>query len=212
MSNATATEPTVSPHRLGPIVLWIALLLVGVVVALQGGWTPRPPAAEASADVPVMSIVLAQSLSVLFVFFDALTVLVPVVGAAMGFGLLCRRGISKEAAAGQVVPIALGLATLALLTWALAWAGALGGIVAWLLCGAGWIPLIVAAVGAWRRGSPIVIRGVWPIAATGPVIGLLLTACACPPGLLWAVEAYGYDVLSYHLQMPREWLDAGRMS
>ena len=41
-----------------------------------------------------------------------------------------------------------------------------------------------------------------------PGVVLLLVAAACGPGTLWAVEAFGYDVLSYHLQLPREWLTA----
>jgi 4-amino-4-deoxy-L-arabinose transferase-like glycosyltransferase len=44
-----------------------------------------------------------------------------------------------------------------------------------------------------------------------PGIAMLLVAACCPPGTLWRVEAFGYDVTSYHLQLPREWLDAGWM-
>ena len=32
-----------------------------------------------------------------------------------------------------------------------------------------------------------------------------------PPGLLWAEEGNGYDVLEYHLEMPREYLESGRI-
>ena len=41
---------------------------------------------------------------------------------------------------------------------------------------------------------------------------MLIVACTIPPGLTWAVEAWGYDVLSYHLELPREWLAIGRMT
>ncbi|WP_432800087.1 ArnT family glycosyltransferase [Poriferisphaera sp. WC338] len=41
-------------------------------------------------------------------------------------------------------------------------------------------------------------------------IALMLIAAACPPGTLWQVEAFGYDTLSYHLQLPREWLALGQ--
>ncbi|MBL9032945.1 MAG: glycosyltransferase family 39 protein [Phycisphaerae bacterium] len=39
----------------------------------------------------------------------------------------------------------------------------------------------------------------------------MLVAAANPPGWLWASEAGGYDALSYHLQLPREWLAMGRI-
>jgi hypothetical protein len=32
-----------------------------------------------------------------------------------------------------------------------------------------------------------------------------------PPGLLWRDEPNGYDVTEYHLQVPREWFEAGRI-
>lgn len=39
-------------------------------------------------------------------------------------------------------------------------------------------------------------------------MGLFLIAVTVPLGTLWSVEAFGYDVLSYHLQLPREWAAA----
>src|SRR5690606_22935349 len=42
-----------------------------------------------------------------------------------------------------------------------------------------------------------------------PALAMLLVACAMPPGTIWRVEALGYDVMSYHLQLPREWIGAG---
>jgi len=43
-----------------------------------------------------------------------------------------------------------------------------------------------------------------------PAMLLLVAACS-PPGWLWASEGRGYDTLSYHLQLPQEWLAAGRL-
>ncbi len=48
------------------------------------------------------------------------------------------------------------------------------------------------------------------ILATVPVAALLTAACI-PPGLLWSTEFGGYDALSYHLQLPQEWLARGRI-
>src|SRR5208337_2754538 len=40
----------------------------------------------------------------------------------------------------------------------------------------------------------------------------VVTLAACfPPGILWGDEPNGYDVVEYHLQVPREWFEAGRI-
>ncbi len=46
----------------------------------------------------------------------------------------------------------------------------------------------------------------WTIA---PAVAVLLLAAASAPGWLWSTEFGGYDALSYHLQLPREWLALG---
>lgn len=56
--------------------------------------------------------------------------------------------------------------------------------------------------------SPIAPPSWWTILIL-PVIALLVVACCLPPGTIWRSEAHGYDVLSYHLQLPKEWLANG---
>lgn len=46
---------------------------------------------------------------------------------------------------------------------------------------------------------------------TAPAAALLLVAAMMPPGWLWRSEFGGYDVLSYHLQLPQEWLAVGAL-
>jgi hypothetical protein len=41
-------------------------------------------------------------------------------------------------------------------------------------------------------------------------VAILLAAATTAPGWLWASEFGGYDALSYHLQLPAEWAEAGR--
>ena len=53
-------------------------------------------------------------------------------------------------------------------------------------------------------------RWLWLLAA--PFLTLSILAAANAPGFLWKEEAFGYDVLEYHLQLPREYIDAGRIS
>lgn len=40
---------------------------------------------------------------------------------------------------------------------------------------------------------------------------VLLCGSTLPPGLVWAAEGNAYDVLEYHLQVPREYFEAGRI-
>jgi len=57
----------------------------------------------------------------------------------------------------------------------------------------------------------LTVRWVWVIA--GLSWGTMLLAGALPPGLLWKpLDPHPYDVLSYHLQVPREWYELGRIA
>ena len=51
----------------------------------------------------------------------------------------------------------------------------------------------------------------WLWLAACPFAALALLVALVPPGLLWAEEGNGYDVLEYHLEMPREHFEAGRI-
>ena len=46
----------------------------------------------------------------------------------------------------------------------------------------------------------------------GPFVALALLAAAHAPGFLWREEGFGYDTLEYHLQVPKEYLAAGRIT
>ncbi|MBX3373512.1 MAG: hypothetical protein KF817_06735 [Phycisphaeraceae bacterium] len=112
-----------------------------------------------------------------------------------------------------LLSLALGMAVFLCLAAALGRAGLLNRATAWLLCAA---PCALA-VPVLRRGRPWSsfrppprIDALW-LAALPPA-ATLIVAALCPPGLLWRSEFGGYDVLSYHLQLPAEWLADGRVS
>jgi hypothetical protein len=44
-----------------------------------------------------------------------------------------------------------------------------------------------------------------------PSAALTSVAACVPPGMLWGDEPHGYDVIEYHLQVPREWYESGRI-
>jgi len=53
-------------------------------------------------------------------------------------------------------------------------------------------------------------RYLWLLTIPFAVSALLVAAQA--PGYLWEEEGFGYDILEYHLQMPKEYLQAGRIA
>jgi hypothetical protein len=42
-----------------------------------------------------------------------------------------------------------------------------------------------------------------------PFLAIAVLSAFMPPGILWGDEPNGYDVVEYHLQVPREWFEAG---
>ncbi len=63
--------------------------------------------------------------------------------------------------------------------------------------------------------APPARGALWGIIATlvlVPSIAVALYGASLPPGLLWDAEGNGYDVLEYHLQAPREYYEAGRIT
>lgn len=91
------------------------------------------------------------------------------------------------------------------------------GAAGWLSPVTAWAPVALGAVGIAltlnqippRPKAPPAPRWLW-IALPGTAI--LLVASTSPPGWLWASEFGGYDSLSYHLALPREWLRLGRIA
>jgi len=146
--------------------------------------------------------------------------------AALGLGRLVS-GLLPSATPPlerRLVAAALGVALLMALDGLLGRLGLLtagGGGVAWLLTGT------LALAAAWpRRGAetnsspadsdpsprlPLPRLPWWSGLALAPALGTLLVASLAASGWLWSSEFGGYDALSYHLLLPREWFEAGAM-
>lgn len=106
----------------------------------------------------------------------------------------------------------LGIALLILIDSILGSLGGLGrdrDVIAWA------VVLIPAIPGAIVLGRDLLgrpwTRTIGISLSLSIPIGVLLTAAATTPGWLWTTEFGGYDALSYHLQLPREWWFAGGM-
>lgn len=157
--------------------------------------------------------------------------------AAMGWGaylpdLLRIPRIERALHLG--ICLALGLGVTGFMTLGLALAGWLHGLVGWGLVLAG------LSLGSfrWQQWSMVALRRMQekrdkpptPIHVTerdppamptqlqtlagiaiAPTLAMLLFTSTLAPGFVWDTEANGYDVISYHLQGPREWYEAGAM-
>ena len=68
------------------------------------------------------------------------------------------------------------------------------------------------AVWFGREPLPARTRAIHPLYLLAiPALAVLLLAASQPPGWLWGSEYGAFDSLSYHLQLPQEWLAMGRM-
>ncbi len=81
----------------------------------------------------------------------------------------------------------------------LALPGLLGGGIVWL------------QRDRWKRPArqPHPMRWLWVL--LGLPAGAAVAAACLPAGVLWGDEPHGYDVVSYHLQIPREWFALGQV-
>ena len=132
---------------------------------------------------------------------------VPLLGRCYGGG---RASAPGRFAVGAAVMLALGhlIGVLGLLTPAGAWAVVLPGAGA-----AVWSIARDRRGGRARPARPArtrwVVVAVRSVAAVALAVGIV--AASNPPGWLWGSEFGGYDALSYHLPLPREWLRDGRI-
>lgn len=124
-----------------------------------------------------------------------------------------------------VTATALGLGAFSLGTLGLGLAGALNTVTAYAMLAAGLaggaITLVRARRAMTMAGGPDHPVHDWLRAPAGwhwlwlivvPTLTLAVVAAMVPPGLLWNPEdPHGYDVVEYHLQIPREWYEAGRI-
>jgi hypothetical protein len=157
-----------------------------------------PPAGEGIAAVVAVAGIVADALPVLAAWWVA----------AAGYGGLLRLKGSAS--------VACGMAWILVLLYVLGLTVGVSGAVAWAVLGAG-ILLALFRFGSWLRRPDAGERPrprpapsyAWLIGVPG--LGFLVVAACCPPGTIWAVEAFGYDATSYHLQIAREWVNAGAM-
>lgn len=143
------------------------------------------------------------------------TWLVSAVGVGSVVVLLLVRQSSRDGTPlFLVASFAAGVGVLSLVVLLLGLAGWLTATTAWALVVVG--PLLLAVPATRRavrppRTSGSAVRIHVAVLSLAPVAAMWLVAAMTPPGILWRDEPHPYDVLSYHLQLPREWLELGRI-
>ncbi len=126
--------------------------------------------------------------------------------AATGLGWPVRRMFLRRG--GYALQFCLGVAAMMTADAGLGALGLLqpaGGLGAWALVLVGFALLLVQL----RREGPPRFALPWTAWAAAPAVAVLLAAACSAPGWLWSSEFGGYDALSYHLQLPKEWLALG---
>jgi len=144
--------------------------------------------------------------------------------AAVGLGswalpiFRSRDGIEDQGALHLATLAALGLGAFSLITLALGLAGRLNQSTAIGLLGVGILAAIARVVRTGWRGEDEQrwlasrARWGWLLLLAVPFISIMTVGALLPPYLLWTPnEPHGYDVVEYHLQVPREWYEAGRI-
>lgn len=152
--------------------------------------------------------------------FDGFPALLNVV-CAIAFGFAIARRLAADAPISLQIATGggIGLGVLSTLVLLLGLAGWLSTATAIAL------PLVMGIVGAvcialWNRRATVVSPDVdlpgaglakWLWLLPAVALGMAIVAATMPAGSLWGSEPNAYDVVSYHLQVPREWYEAGRI-
>ncbi len=191
---ATPAIHAAPPHRLVLIALGLfTIACVGFAAIGQGG-----PLSGRVASVVIESA-YSGWMPAVYLF------------GAFGFGSLFRP-IVNNSPSNTPLFTAVGIAMTLTITHLLGILGLLTTTTAWATTGLG----ILLTIHTLRASRPPmhIDRDPYTIAllmmlAVG--LGVFVVAAANPPGALWDSEFGAYDSLSYHLQLPKEWIASGHI-
>lgn len=197
---AMTDAPSLQRRPLDRLAAMMGILLIALLMWWLSGWTGEE---RSAAVVAVWVLLTAAPWALLWL------------AAAFGFGWPLRAWLIPKAGGGPALQGALGVAALLFLDGCLGRLGFLqigGSAGAWGVLAVG---VLLLAVQLWRaarvsRTTPPLTPH-WPVWAAAPAVAILLVAACSAPGWLWSSEFGGYDALSYHLQLPKEWLSLGHM-
>src|SRR5688500_8492531 len=187
----------------------------------SGAWNLRGTVALACAALCLGTIRVYAGAGWAEVTFRLLTdgvLLAAWLAAAYGIGSLVPLPKSADPMRG-VTRIATGLGVMSLATLGLGLAGAMNRVSAAALLVVG-IAITIGRVLHSRVTASATSREWWRAPAgwswlwlaAMAFLAMAIVAAFVPPGVLWGDEPNGYDVVEYHLQIPREWYEAGRIT
>ncbi len=186
-----------------------------------------------SSLVIATAFVLLTLATILFFAAESTLTILAVVGvdgvvaalwvlACAGFGTWLAAACFREIhwALRLATSIGLGIGAVALLLLGL-------GLLGWLNRPVTWVIFFIGLIaGGWRIIPPLLRNGLpirpppspretaagWLWLPLAISLGMMCVAASITPGLLWKpMDPHPYDVLSYHLQVPREWYELGRI-
>ncbi|MDX2017100.1 MAG: hypothetical protein SFY95_05590 [Planctomycetota bacterium] len=195
-----------SPNRAG--VLWV---FAGVALGLLG-LSHVASVGEASPGAAGLAIVLGLLL-------QAGAAPMAYLLASAGVGSLLEKLLPEDLRRWPTCT-ALGLGVLLVITLTLGTIGLLSGgplslLVAWAPIALGLALLtrtVLTRVRARTPGAHASTQLHPLVLCATPALCVLLVAACSPPGSLWGTEFGSFDSLSYHLQLPQEWLSLGRIA
>lgn len=205
MPRAASTPARTTPPRpaAGPSPAWIipAALIAAITIAASVGGSD-----------PLLARLIALVSAVTTAGWTPAAYLL----GAIGLGRLARP-LTRTIPGAPALNAGIGLALTLTATHALGALGGLNPITAWLCTGAGLLLLADDARRAARQPGGFRLPAITPFARAALALAsvglaVMLVATASPPGSLWDSEFRAYDSLSYHLQLPAEWLEAGRIA
>lgn len=207
------------------IAVWVAAVLIAMVALGSIGASNVESSEKISG--------LTQGLAVMQVCVERLVIAgwAPLLYVMAGLGLASPfRWFWRAASDRTAVHVCVGLTLSLSLSHGLGALGALGRVSAWVVVGTGLLLLAIDIAMRARHGRsaslpPLDAHDASASASRGPspvgrlivgVLGavplaILLLAATSRPGWLWNSEFGGFDAMSYHLQLPQEWLALGRI-
>ncbi len=175
---------------------WLLIAIGVVLITLAGVVAQRP-------------VVL-----VLWLFDGAIAALILTAAALLGGALLplLRLGVLTRSA-HWLLSAGLGIGLLTIIVLVLGVVGLIGPPFRWLAIV---LLLLGAAAGVirlrtlqYKNQGERAGRSAWLLLALGPFLALVLLVATLPPGIAWQEEGFGYDVLEYHLELPKEYYLSG---
>lgn len=132
---------------------------------------------------------------------------------SLGLGRIARKW-AADLPTRWIIELCVGFTLMLTLSHGLGVLGMLNPISAWVVIGVGVLIVLIDGRAYFDQLNGAIGRTTLSIPGIAFLLGcvvVVLMSCN-PPGVSWDSEFGSYDALSYHLQLPREWLELGRIT